>query len=172
MPPSNLSLLPTEPLRLDLPDADVRLWSHAFAPDEADLLLVALLTGIDWRQEDIVLFGESRRVPRLVAWHGDPGTAYTYSGTAHEPLPWTSELLGIRHRVEEFTGQRYNSVLLNLYRDGRDGMGWHADDEPELGTQTLMVHKTKRPEEWARSGSSSGTPCKSAGRLCGTGGRY
>jgi alkylated DNA repair dioxygenase AlkB len=54
-------------------------------------------------------------------------------------LPWTSELLGIRHRVEEFSGQRYNSVLLNLYRDGRDGMGWHADDEPELGREPVIA---------------------------------
>ncbi len=139
MPPSNLSLLPTEPLRLDLPGADVRLWSRAFALDEADALLADLLTGIDWQQEDIVLFGESRRVPRLVAWHGDPGTAYTYSGTAHEPLPWTAALQSIRHRVEALTGHPFNSVLLNRYRDGRDGMGWHADDERELGHEPAIA---------------------------------
>jgi alkylated DNA repair dioxygenase AlkB len=137
--PANLSLLPTEPLRLDLPDADVRLWRPAFRPDEADELLALLRTRIDWQQEDIVIFGESRRVPRLVAWHGDPGTAYTYSGTAHEPLPWTPELQRIRQRVEELTAHRFNSVLLNLYRDGNDGMGWHADDEPELGREPVIA---------------------------------
>jgi alkylated DNA repair dioxygenase AlkB len=72
-------------------------------------------------------------VPRLVAWHGDPGAVYTYSGTAHEPRPWTDDLRSVRERLQRLTGHRYNSVLLNLYRDGRDGMGWHADDEPELG---------------------------------------
>ena len=139
MPTSNLSLLPTEPLRLDLPGADVRLWSRAFALDEADALLAALLAGIDWQQEDIVLYGERRRVPRLVAWHGDPGTAYTYSGTAHEPLPWTPALQSIRDRVEALTGHSFNSVLLNRYRDGRDGMGWHADDERELGHEPAIA---------------------------------
>ena len=102
-------------------------------------MLAVLRSRIDWQQEDIVIFGERRRVPRLVAWHGDPGTAYTYSGTAHEPLPWTPELQRVRHRAEELTGHRYNSVLLNLYRDGRDGMGWHSDDEPELGREPAIA---------------------------------
>jgi len=139
MPTGNLPLLPTEPLRLDLPDADVRLWSRAFTADEADELLATLLTGISWQQEDIVMFGEPRHVPRLVAWHGDPGTAYTYSGTAHEPLPWIPVLQGIRSRVQDLTGHSYNSVLLNRYRDGRDGMGWHADDERELGRDPAIA---------------------------------
>ena len=139
MSPVNLPLLSTEPLRLDLPDADVRLWRQAFQPAAADEMLALLRSRIDWQQEDIVIFGERRRVPRLVAWHGDPGTAYTYSGTAHEPLPWTPELQRVRHRAEELTGHRYNSVLLNLYRDGRDGMGWHADDEPELGREPAIA---------------------------------
>ncbi len=91
MSPLNLPLLPTDPLQLNLPEADVRLWRQAFQPDEADELLALLRSRIDWQQEDIVIFGAHRRVPRLVAWHGDPGTAYTYSGTAHEPLPWTPE---------------------------------------------------------------------------------
>jgi alkylated DNA repair dioxygenase AlkB len=139
MSPVNLPLLSTEPLRLDLPDADVRLRRQAFQPAEADEMLAVLRSRIDWQQEDIVIFGQRRRVPRLVAWHGDPGTAYTYSGTAHEPLPWTPELQRVRHRAEELTGHRYNSVLLNLYRDGRDGMGWHADDEPELGHEPVIA---------------------------------
>jgi alkylated DNA repair dioxygenase AlkB len=139
MSPVNLPLLSTEPLRSDLPDADIRLWRQAFQPAEADEMLAVLRARIDWQQEDIVIFGERRRVPRLVAWHGDPGTAYTYSGAAHEPMPWTPALLGIRHRVEEITGQHFNSVLLNLYRDGRDGMGWHADDEPELGREPAIA---------------------------------
>jgi len=139
MPPANLPLPSTEPLRFDLPDADVRLWRAAFRPAEADALLVALRSQIDWQQEDILIFGERKRVPRLVAWHGEPGTAYTYSGTAHEPLPWTPELQRVRQRAEELTGYLYNSVLLNLYRDGRDGMGWHADDEPELGREPAIA---------------------------------
>ena len=139
MPTGNLPLLPTEPLRLDLPDADVRLWPQALAPGDADQRFSALRSRIDWRQEDILIFGERRLVPRLVAWHGDPGATYVYSGTVHEPVPWTAELQWTRARVEALTGQRYNSVLLNLYRDGRDGMGWHADDEPELGRNPVIA---------------------------------
>jgi alkylated DNA repair dioxygenase AlkB len=139
MPTGNLPLLPTEPLRLDLPDADVRLWPQALASGEADQQFSALRSRIDWQQEDILIFGERRRVPRLMAWHGDPGTTYVYSGTAHEPVPWTADLQRIRARAEALTGQFYNSVLLNLYRDGRDGMGWHADDEPELGRNPVIA---------------------------------
>ena len=140
MPPPNPSLLSaTEPLTLDLPDADVRWWPRAFAAEEADHLYAALRAGIDWQQEEILIFGQRRRVPRLVAWHGDPDATYTYSGTAHTPLPWTDELLLVRERLQSLTGHRYNSVLLNLYRDGRDGMGWHADDEPELGPQPVIA---------------------------------
>jgi alkylated DNA repair dioxygenase AlkB len=139
MPTGNLPLPSTEAQRFDLPDAEVNLWSQAFAPDEADEQFSALRSRSNWRQEEILIFGERRRVPRLVAWHGDPGATYTYSGTAHEPLPWTVELLAIRARVEAFSGYHYNSVLLNLYRDGRDGMGWHADDEPELGRDPVIA---------------------------------
>lgn len=139
MLPGNLPLPSTEAQRFDLPDAEVRLWPQALPRGEADERFAALRSRIDWRQEDILIFGERRRVPRLVAWHGDPGTTYTYSGIAHEPLPWTVELQSIRARVEALSGYRYNSVLLNLYRDGRDGMGWHADDEPELGRDPVIA---------------------------------
>ncbi len=139
MATGNLSLLSTEPLRLELPDADVRLWPQALAADEADSLFASLRAGIQWQAEDIVIFGQRRRVPRLVAWHGDPGTGYTYSGTLHEPQPWTPELRRLLDRVQALTGHPYNSVLLNLYRDGNDGMGWHADDEPELGRNPAIA---------------------------------
>jgi alkylated DNA repair dioxygenase AlkB len=135
----NLSLPPTEPLRLDLPDADVRLWPQALGRDAADRLFAALRADIPWQAEDILIFGERRRVPRLVSWHGDPGTGYTYSGTAHEPRPWTAELRQLRECVQDLTGHRYNSVLLNLYRNGQDSMGWHADDEPELGRNPAIA---------------------------------
>ncbi|HEX9206829.1 MAG TPA: alpha-ketoglutarate-dependent dioxygenase AlkB [Steroidobacteraceae bacterium] len=138
MPPANPP--PTaDGQRLDLPDADVRLWRAAWAPAAADRLCRDLLAEIDWRQEEVLIFGQRRLVPRLVAWHGDPGTAYTYSGTVHEPLPWTPALAGIKARVESLTCHTFNSVLLNRYRGGRDGMGWHADDEPELGREPAIA---------------------------------
>ena len=124
---------------LGLPDAEVRYLPEAFTPAESDRLFDALRRGIGWRQEEIILFGQRRLVPRLVAWHGDPGARYAYSGVVHEPLPWTPALLEVRDRAESLAGRRFNSVLLNLYRDGRDGMGWHADDEPELGRDPVIA---------------------------------
>ena len=122
-----------------LPDGDVRYWPQAFTAAEARLLLDALSGSIDWSQEEIVTFGQRRRVPRLVAWHGDPGASYTYSGTVHEPRPWTPAISAARERVELLCGRGFNSVLLNRYRDGRDGMGWHSDDEPELGRNPVIA---------------------------------
>jgi alkylated DNA repair dioxygenase AlkB len=125
---------------VDLPlvEGQARLWPAAFAADEADRLLAELRRTIDWQQEEIVIFGRPRQVPRLVAWHGDPGAVYTYSGTRHLPSPWTPALKRIRDRVAVLAGATFNSVLLNLYRSGADGMGWHADDEAELGPNPVI----------------------------------
>ena len=71
--------------------------------------------------------------PRLTAWYGDAGIAYRYSGITMQPEPWTRMLNEIKTRLEKFSGFTFNSVLLNLYRDGQDSMGWHRDDEKELG---------------------------------------
>jgi alkylated DNA repair dioxygenase AlkB len=124
---------------LALDDAEVRLWPAAFAADEAAQGFDELRREIDWQQEAVLIFGQRRPVPRLVAWHGEPEARYTYSGTLHVPLPWTPALERIRARVFELTGVAFNAVLLNLYRDGRDGMGWHADDEPELGPDPVIA---------------------------------
>jgi alkylated DNA repair dioxygenase AlkB len=122
---------------MDLEDADVRLSPDAFAAPEAWELFRELRAGIDWRQEEVLVFRRRHAVPRLVAWYGDPGARYTYSGTPHEPLPWTPALERIRHRVQALAVCEFNAVLLNLYRDGRDCIGWHADDEPELGPEPV-----------------------------------
>jgi alkylated DNA repair dioxygenase AlkB len=124
---------------LDLFEGEARLWPQAFAADEATRLLRELRSGVDWQQEEILIFGQRRLVPRLVAWHGDPEARYVYSGTEHRPLPWTPTLDYVRDRASALTGVAFNAVLLNLYRDGRDGMGWHADDEPELGRNPVIA---------------------------------
>jgi alkylated DNA repair dioxygenase AlkB len=129
--------LPGQPL--SIADGEVRYFAGAFDPLEADELFRDLRAGIGWQQEDIVMFGQRRRVPRLVAWHGDAGAVYRYSGVSHEPEPWTPTLRRIQRRVEALTQRQFNAVLLNLYRDGRDGMGWHADDEPELGRDPAIA---------------------------------
>ena len=125
--------------RWELPDAELRLWPAAYRPPAADRCYAELLAGIDWRDEEVLIFGRRRAVPRRVAWHGDAGARYTYSGTVHEPRPWTPALVAIRDHVSRLAGHEFNAVLLNLYRDGRDGMGWHADDEPELGVDPVIA---------------------------------
>lgn len=126
-------------VELDLPDGEARYWPEALGASEAATLFESLRSGIGWRDEEILMFGRRVPVPRQIAWHGDPRARYTYSRTVHEPLPWTPELTTIRNRVTELTGSACNAVLLNLYRDGRDGMGWHADDEPELGPNPVIA---------------------------------
>jgi alkylated DNA repair dioxygenase AlkB len=125
--------------RLPLEDAELRYWPAAFSSAEASELFERLRLGIDWQQEEVVIFGQRRLVPRLVAWHGDPEARYTYSGTAHEPQPWTPTLEAVRARVSALAGSTFNAVLLNRYRDGRDGMGWHADGEAELGSEPVIA---------------------------------
>jgi alkylated DNA repair dioxygenase AlkB len=123
--------MPLSPIAL--PQADL-LFDPAFLPPaEAAALLAQLIAEVAWEQRAIRIFGQQVPQPRLTAWHGDPAARYTYSGLTWEPRPWSPALQALRLRVEAATGTRFNSVLLNYYRDGRDSMGWHADDEPELG---------------------------------------
>jgi alkylated DNA repair dioxygenase AlkB len=102
-------------------------------PAQANELLRALLASTAWSRKAFTIYGRRVPFPRLTAWYGDPGAVYTYSGIRNEPLPWTAALDALRALLAERTGVRFNSVLLNWYRDGHEHMGWHADDEPELG---------------------------------------
>ena len=121
------------------PGGALRYWPAAFDAEEAARLFASLRRELEWESEEVVIFGERHRVPRLVAWHGEPEAIYTYSGVRHEPHAFTADLNAVRERVQRFSGARFNSVLANLYRDGRDGMGWHADDEPELGENPVIA---------------------------------
>src|SRR6476469_696107 len=124
---------------LPLPGADLSFAPHFLPGSEADALLAKLTAEAAWEQRTIRLFGQAFPQPRLTAWYGDPEARYTYSGLAWEPRPWLPALAQLRQRLESATGARYNSVLLNLSRDGRDSMGWHADDEPELGPSPAIA---------------------------------
>lgn len=124
---------------LPMSDADVRLWRGFPLPQAPDVLLDALIAQTPWRSETITLWGRDYVQPRLVAWHGDPGRHYTYSGTTMAPLPWTPLLASLRACVERACATSFNSVLLNCYRDGADGMGMHSDDEPELGPRPVIA---------------------------------
>ena len=116
----------------------LRLYPHLFSAQESVRYLDALKQEVDWKSERIAMFGRSVALPRKTAWFGDPGMRYTYSGISLEPDAWTDTLLGIRARVEEANGSKFNSVLLNFYRDGRDSVSWHSDDEPELGEDPVI----------------------------------
>ena len=124
---------------LALPNADVALNPDFLAPELAAAYLRELETTITWRQEPIRLFGRAVMQPRLTAWYGDPGAVYGYSGLRLAPLPWTPALVELRTQVEAAAAARFNCVLLNLYRHGQDSMGWHADDEPELGAAPVIA---------------------------------
>jgi alkylated DNA repair dioxygenase AlkB len=108
------------------------------APESANFFQ-ALKNGIEWRQETLKLFGKKIKTPRLTAWYGDEGVAYAYSGVTFHAIPWIPPLLAIKQKIEPLAGETFNSVLLNLYRDGNDSMGWHADDEPELGKNPIIA---------------------------------
>jgi alkylated DNA repair dioxygenase AlkB len=125
------------PLRTDLgegawPGAWIDLWPE-LVPDPDGVWMAGLVDELPLHVEVYRMGGREVRSPRLVSWHGDPGTGYAYSGVPHEPAPWTPRVSELRARVEAATGLRFNSVLANLYRDGQDSVGWHADAEPEIG---------------------------------------
>ena len=111
-----------------------------FLPEvQADSLLKELLREVPWQQSEIRLYGRSVLEPRLSCWMGDPEAVYRYSGTVFTPKPWIAPVIRLMREVEDCCGHRFNSVLLNYYRDGRDAMGWHSDDEPELGRRPVIA---------------------------------
>ena len=129
-----MSLLP-----LDLPGAEVALDPAWLPQAQADALFAALHAAVPWEVHRIRLFGRDVDSPRLSCWIGDAEATYTYSGTRFVPRPWPGALLPIRERLARELGVDFNSVLANLYRDGRDYMGWHSDAEAELGPRPVIA---------------------------------
>jgi alkylated DNA repair dioxygenase AlkB len=116
-------------------DGEARLFADAVAAPEA--VLARLSAVVDWRQEDARIMGRTVPLPRLTAWYGDAG--YRYSGVDNPPRPWLDELLPLKATAERLAGVAFNSVLLNLYRDGRDSVAWHRDAEPALGPDPIIA---------------------------------
>lgn len=110
-----------------------------FTGEESAAFIQKLKTEIAWQQETIQMYGKILKTPRLTAWYGDNEKTYAFSGNKYHPMPWTLELLQIKQRVDEAAGIRFNSVLLNYYRNGNDSVAWHADDEPELGRNPVIA---------------------------------
>jgi alkylated DNA repair dioxygenase AlkB len=98
----------------------------------ADDYFEKLMQNIAWENDQAIIFGRQITTKRKVAWYGDQAYEYTYSNVNRYALPWTLELLELRQRVEQLTGERFNSCLLNLYHTGEEGMAWHSDDETDL----------------------------------------
>ena len=123
------------PERIERPGLQLRLWrgwlqqrGHSTAA-----LLAELIATSTWQQPELTLYGRTHPVPRLTSWMADPGCTYRYSGIDHSPVPFSAIANALRQELQQCPGSpMFNSLLLNLYRDGHDRMGWHADDEPEL----------------------------------------
>ncbi len=124
---------------LHLPDARVHWHRHWMAAPAADALQRTLREEVPWEVHKIRMFGRQVDSPRLSCWMGDPTARYRYSGTDFVPHPWHPSLLPLCAQLATFCGARFNSVLLNRYRDGDDGMGWHSDNEPELGPEPVIA---------------------------------
>lgn len=120
---------------MQTPDPDFSYMPRALV--DADTYYAALMDHVPWQQESITLFGVSRPMPRLTCWMG--AAAYAYSGLINEPREFSAVVTDIKQCVERLAGTRFNGVLLNLYRDGRDSMGWHADDEASLGPAPVIA---------------------------------
>lgn len=123
----------------DIPDGELHFNPQWLARAEADALMDALMDQVHWETHRIKLFGQEHDSPRLSCWIGDPGASYVYSRVRFEPRPWPPALAALRARVDEASGEAMNSVLANLYRSGQDAMGWHSDDEPELGARPVIA---------------------------------
>ncbi len=120
-------------------DGELYLVRQFYPIDESDYLFKIFKSGLDWQEESIFIFGRWVKVPRLMCWYGDPDAYYQYSGVTHKPRLWNKELQLVRVKIEQQFGSTYNSVLANLYRNGRDSMGCHADDEKELGSTPIIA---------------------------------
>ena len=133
------SLFKSEPVVLDLPDAEIIYYPKFFDKEQSDLIYTELLQDIAWQQDNITIFGKTHPQPRLTAFYGNEGKPYSYSNIKMQPHPWNSLLQKIKYYIEETTGCQFTTVLLNQYRDGKDSNGWHADNEKELGVNPIIA---------------------------------
>lgn len=125
--------------RIPMPDADVSILKDLDLFDTPDRVFERLRIESVWQQQEMKIYGKAVLQPRLTAWYGDPERTYVYSGIRNTPLPWTSLLLSLRRAVEDVCNYRFNSVLLNYYRSGNDSMGFHSDNERELGPMPVIA---------------------------------
>jgi alkylated DNA repair dioxygenase AlkB len=136
----SMDLFGYEPTRNILPfDGTVNYYGPILTPGDAVDYQQALLATVPWRHDEIVIYGRHIVTARKVAWYGDIGYSYRYSGTSKTACAWTCELLELKELVQNQTNSTFNSCLLNLYRDGNEGMSWHSDDEKALGKDSTIA---------------------------------
>ena len=114
-------------------------YPNFFSKSDSDSLLKDLRSNIVWKQESMNMYGKKIDFPRLTAWYGNNDKPYSFSGITLHPLPWSNEILSIKSKIEPVAKTAFNSVLLNLYRDGNDSISWHTDAEKELGTNPVIA---------------------------------
>ncbi len=147
----------TQGYKITIPQGELLYFPQFFTAKIADRALAYLLANsaghslpeelsattpwlnIPWQQDKIKMYGKLIPLPRLSSWHGDSDHPYTYSGITLQSLPWNAALDYLRDQLQQLTQRRFNSVLLNLYRDGQDHISWHTDDEPELGKNPVIA---------------------------------
>ena len=142
---------------LKIVDAGFQFFPQFLTAEQADHCFKLLKSQTPWQQDSLNFGGNSVPIPRLQAWIGDEKSRYSYSGLTLSPLPWTPLLRKLKKQIENACASEFNSVLLNYYRDGRDSVAWHSDDEKELGNDPVIAslslgvarrfelkHKTKK----------------------------
>ncbi|MEW5676260.1 alpha-ketoglutarate-dependent dioxygenase AlkB [Flavobacterium enshiense] len=133
------TLFSNDRITFNLKDAEIVYYPDFFTEQEANAFFEKLLTETPWQQDPITIFGKKHLQPRLTALFGNNEKPYSYSGITMQPHPYTELLLQIKSKVEHELNYNFTSVLLNLYRDGKDSNGWHADNEKELGRNPIIA---------------------------------
>lgn len=122
-----------------IPNAVIKFYPHFIPPKQADDLYKKLYQETPWRNDPITIFGKTYPQPRLTSLHGHTTDPYGYSGITMQPNPMSAPLLEVEEKLQEYTDAAFTTVLVNLYRDGKDSNGWHADNEPELGENPVIA---------------------------------
>jgi alkylated DNA repair dioxygenase AlkB len=133
------TLFPLEKIIFDLPNAEIEYHPHFFDAEKATLLFEKLYQETPWQQDEIKVFNKIHPQPRLTALYGNEGKPYSYSNIVMHPHKWNSAIMFIKNEVETICRENFTTVLLNLYRDGKDSNGWHADNEKELGKNPIIA---------------------------------
>jgi len=132
-------LFQSEPIFFNLPDAEIIYFPNFLTEENANSLFQELLENTPWQQDQITVYGKKHLQPRLTALYGNEGKPYSYSNIVMQPNQWTFSLQKIKSLLENISETNFTTVLLNYYRDGNDGNGWHADNEKELGINPVIA---------------------------------